>query len=727
MKIVLSFIVALLVAAACSRAETTYPSQAVETSTTTVSISTETTTTSVSVSTTLLPESEAETLKQVQIPDIDWEEEKVSGGHPGVYLPRHCPGVGSDLIGDDGFVRYQSADSFECMPDHLLEVSMWAEVVRDEESSEDVYGVSQYLRIFPLMERVPTTGEFGLWGQWIGDDGAHQHGTFNSIEGGLGVLDKMGRSVFPKYGASAATHWYSPLSDTGGGWGFHERRIPCSMLGRVTLSNQVLVPPNLISFDEDQETYDSEGGIFFGTSWVALPLFGGENREDEQEWGTNGGKLTWTFVADAANYSGPLIAYVPEHWSRRLDRWNAMEILDEVYEWDDSETSQTLKNFVQGDISSEELHQIIQEEWWYTTSPEDEGWEEKPPWVRPEQTLGFSPARPYLPTGNESPPIPAFSETDENGRTFIKIFPPLFPEVNDIEPFVLNVQTFDVTLYNHFVDIFTPESDLQTADTQFGKFGIPMTVETWNEDGWQGIRYEQTEVDEWGGRDADLFISAPLRPRHSNGETNVFFEWEGVEPQNRGWNQYLELVGTEAVAASIEEVPATLLELEYESLEHTASLAPHVNVDGDIDFGDYTPDYSCWVCENTEICDPTLYETVTDDGSKISYRWYRFRDQPLFRDLALEYPETYSDEYLEEIQTMIESMHKEWGGTQHFLERPTSQKQLHLAEIDHGLIVTPPVGKETGWVPMVIQVEQPDGVWQLGIDARETPLGLLFR
>ena len=169
MKIVLSFIVALLVAAACSRAETTYHSQTVETSTTTVSISTETTTTSVSVSTTSLPESEAETLEQAHIPDIDWEEEKVSGGHPGVYLPRHCPGVGSDLIGDDGFVRYQSADSFECIPDHLLEVSMWAEVVRDEESSEDVYGVSQYLRIFPLMERVPTTGEFGLWGQWIGD------------------------------------------------------------------------------------------------------------------------------------------------------------------------------------------------------------------------------------------------------------------------------------------------------------------------------------------------------------------------------------------------------------------------------------------------------------------------------------------------------------------------------------------------------------------------------
>ena len=52
---------------------------------------------------------------------------------------------------------------------------------------------------------------------------------------------------------------------------------------------------------------------------------------------------------------------------------------------------------------------------------------------------------------------------------------------------------------------------------------------------------------------------------------------------------------------------------------------------------------------------------------------------------------------------------------------------LHLAEIDHGLLVEPPTGKEIGWVPVATQVEQPDGIWQLEIDVRETPIGRLVR
>jgi hypothetical protein len=243
------------------------------------------------------------------------------GWFSGVYLPRHCENLerGAGYQNGAGFIS--TTPDVECKADIMMEINMQAEVVRLPESSEDVYGLSQYLRIFRLLDRTPNTGQFGLWGQWIGDDRALPDGPFNSIEGGLFIHDKMGRSRFPKYMASAATHLYSGQSDTGGGWGFNETRIDCSLLGRVTLSNRVIVPPNLISFDEDQDTHDDEGGIFIGTSWVALPIFGGLPRVDEQDWSTDGGKLTWTFMMDAANFSGPLIAYVPEHWSRRLERY----------------------------------------------------------------------------------------------------------------------------------------------------------------------------------------------------------------------------------------------------------------------------------------------------------------------------------------------------------------------------------------------------------------------
>ena len=655
------------------------------------------------------PEIDAENLNQPE--KREW--------FAGVYLPRHCP----EAVNKGEFVIPTKDEILECKSDHYLEVRMHAEVVRSENSSEDLYGVQQYLRIFQMMEHNPTTGQFGLWGQWIGDDRARPHGPFNSIEGGLFIHDKMGRSKFPKYMASAATHLYSPLSDTGGGWGFYEARIDCSLLGRVTLSNTLIVPPNLISFDEDQKTFDNEGGIYLGTSWVGLPIFGGAERIDEQPWSLDSGKITWTFLLDAANFSGPAIAYVPEHWSRRVDRWNSLEFLDDLFEWDQSLTANSLIGFVEGTVSQEELYEVIGNEPWFLAQPDDPGWDENPYWVKAEQTLGYSPARPYLPTGNEMPPIPVFSQTDDNGRTFIKIFPPLFPKEKEVEPFVLNVQTFDVDLYNNFVDIFIAGQDLSTYETSFADFGIPMQVERWGEEPWAGIKFSESEYEE----DADFYIDSPLRPREISGEVNVYFEWDGAGEEERGWGQYYEMQGTTVVPVEEKDVPLELAELAYGTIPYTTSLSPHELTEE----GGYseliTPDYSCYVCPNGDICDQDIHQTILDDGSIISYQWFRFRDQPLFQGLIQDYPETYTEEHLEDLQQLIEQMHKDWGSSQLFLERPTTLDELHLVEIDHGLLVEPPEGKEFGWVPIVTQVEQPDGIWQDRIDFRETPLGPVLR
>ena len=78
-----------------------------------------------------------------------------------------------------------------------------------------------------------------------------------------------------------------------------------------------------------------------------------------------------------------------------------------------------------------------------------------------------------------------------------------------------------------------------------------------------------------------------------------------------------------------------------------------------------------------------------------------------------------------ELQNLIERMHAEWGNSQLFLERPSTIEKIHLAEIDHGLLVEPPEGKEVGWVPIVIQVDQPDGTPADFNNLRETPFGSL--
>ena len=664
-------------------------------------------------------QTEAEDEKATEIDTENLNQPEKREWFAGVYLPRHCP----EAVNKGEFVIPTKDEILECKSDHYLEVRMHAEVVRSENSSEDLYGVQQYLRIFQMMEHNPTTGQFGLWGQWIGDDRARPHGPFNSIEGGLFIHDKMGRSKFPKYMASAATHLYSPLSDTGGGWGFYEARIDCSLLGRVTLSNTLIVPPNLISFDEDQKTFNNEGGIYLGTSWVGLPIFGGAERIDEQPWSLDSGKITWTFLLDAANFSGPAIAYVPEHWSRRVDRWNSLEFLDDLFEWDQSLTANSLIGFVEGTVSQEELYEVIGNEPWFLAQPDDPGWDENPYWVKAEQTLGYSPARPYLPTGNEMPPIPVFSQIDDNGRTFIKIFPPLFPKEKEVEPFVLNVQTFDVDLYNNFVDIFIAGQDLSTYETSFADFGIPMQIERWGEEPWAEIKFSESEYEE----DADFYIDSPLRPREISGEVNVYFEWDGAGEEERGWGQYYEMQGTTVIPVEEKDVPLELAELAYGTIPYTTSLSPHeLSEEGGYNES-ITPDYSCYVCPNGDICDQEIHQTILDDGSIISYQWFRFRDQPLFQGLIQDYPETYTEEYLEDLQQLIEQMHKDWGSSQLFLERPTTLDELHLVEIDHGLLVDPPEGKEFGWVPIVTQVEQPDGIWQDRIDFRETPIGPVLR
>jgi hypothetical protein len=630
---------------------------------------------------------------------------------PGTYLARHCEGST-----DSGFVTEVLDQDFldghgvkevvdqDCRSGSEMDIKMSAEVVVQPESSEQAYGVSQYVRIFDFMDDNPNTGQFGLWGQWIGSHGAHPNGHFNSIEGGLFIQDKMGRSRFPKYMASAATHLYSAVSDTGGGWGFYERRIDCSMFGRVTLSNRMIVPPNLIAFDADQETHDDEGGIFVGTSWVALPMIGGAARVDNQPHGLDGGLMTWTFIIDAANYSGPLIGYAPEHWSRRIDRFNAMEILDDVYEWNPSDAiAETLMAYIDGEVSTEDLHTAIADEDWYggPANGKDFG---APHWVRPEDTLGFAPADGYIPTGIEMPGIPSFEIEGSDGRTFLKVFPPQIPNAVDREPFVLNVQSFDVDLYNHFLGTF--QSGGVFSDADFEGLGIPMQVERWDEAPWAGIEYVHPS-------EGNLVLRVPLLPFNESGETNIVFNWGGVQQDKRGWSSYYEIIEGVAVAVSAAEVPAELLSLEYGTRPDTTSLMRNENPTTGLDS-------SCYTCEDPTGCDDTEYKTVLDDGSQITYRWYRFRDQPVFHHLRIEYPDAYSDAVLDDLQVVIETMHSEWGGTHTLLERPTGVNPLHLAEVDHGLLVEPPAGKENGWVPIVLEVELPDGTWQEEIDFRES-------
>lgn len=87
-------------------------------------------------------------------------------------------------------------------------------------------------------------------------------------------------------------------------------------------------------------------------------------------------------------------------------------------------------------------------------------------------------------------------------------------------------------------------------------------------------------------------------------------------------------------------------------------------------------------------------KTVTlQDGSEVTYTWYRFIDQPVFAQYA------WDSARRERLQKLIEGVHARWKPDQEYLPPPTAG---NLVRLDPALRVTPPKGKEVGYVPIVV-------------------------
>ena len=88
------------------------------------------------------------------------------------------------------------------------------------------------------------------------------------------------------------------------------------------------------------------------------------------------------------------------------------------------------------------------------------------------------------------------------------------------------------------------------------------------------------------------------------------------------------------------------------------------------------------------------FKTKIGDGSTVTYYWYRFVDQPALLNADL------SDAEREVLQGRIVKLHKNWTKEKEYLPAPRVGK---LANIDPALIVSPPIGMEAGYVPIVTQ------------------------
>lgn len=625
-----------------------------------------------------------------------------------------------------------------------------------------IYGISQYLRIWDELDTRPPP-QAGVWGQWIQPHAMHPYFTLQSIEGGLFSDDKVGRSKYPKYMASGQSHLYSGDS-TQFGWGFYEKRVSCEYLGGIQIANKLLYPPNLLAFDEDQEEHVDDGGLFFGHGWIAMPMIGGKTRENWTTGGTddvrdvNSGKLTWTFFVDAKNFSGPLHAYVPEFWYRRLNKFNALEILNEY--WEEGESTDTeflnkVKDYFADKISEAEFESLVKEQSWYADGVEDFDEDVGGSYiVRAKDSLAFNPV-PGVAIGAERDPSIGLTYEDESGTMYLKTFLPKIPDKNNIEPFFLSGRTYGVEHYNNFIEFFNSE-DIPTVNfetTSYTTAFDPSKID--GEPGPDTIAFDEEEEEDnwWKKTEIKDANGNPIPNKHSfNMSVDTMFEtadrgsnvyWDWKNETDRMFNEYYKVTPSDNPEDYIFErvsedvVPEKLKSYRYGNIERATSYMPHVKTsddesliasiksdmkeifDADLDY----MDYSCRVCDESNGCDSTVYTAELDDGSKVDYRWYKFKDQPTFIQLKKEFPDIYTDEYLESLQEKIEHIHANWQDSKDFLSRPSSAQtyNVNLVEIDNELILEPPAGKEIGWVPVAISVEMPGKKWQTEVNWWDGP------
>jgi hypothetical protein len=90
------------------------------------------------------------------------------------------------------------------------------------------------------------------------------------------------------------------------------------------------------------------------------------------------------------------------------------------------------------------------------------------------------------------------------------------------------------------------------------------------------------------------------------------------------------------------------------------------------------------------------FQVTLGDGSLVTYAWYRFADQPAMLNADLTQAER------EEAQRRVELLHRAWTKDRQYIAPPTTGE---LASLDPALLVTPPVGFEIGFVPIVLRQE----------------------
>jgi hypothetical protein len=163
-------------------------------------------------------------------------------------------------------------------------------------------------------------------------------------------------------------------------------------------------------------------------------------------------------------------------------------------------------------------------------------------------------------------------------------------------------------------------------------------------------------------------------------EGNVWgLQWATDRDQDKGiFPQYSEQAGNTRKAISSKDVPKET-KLQSANFQLASVGEPYTS-----------PTTGAWVKPGAQ---PGQFKAKLADGSTVTYRWYKFTDQPSFQQYQ------WSSEKKKNLQALIEKIHAKWKPNRAYMPAPTTGK---LVTLDPALTVTPPKGMEIGYVPIVI-------------------------
>jgi len=266
--------------------------------------------------------------------------------------------------------------------------------------------------------------------------------------------------------------------------------------------------------------------------------------------------------------------------------------------------------------------------------------------------------------------VPSYTSSDISGKIYRRIARMNFPTTDSSTKSVLT-QDFKHYSKDAFWKSFVEQSKAIQVPDKFntnGAYNLKLTGVGLNAK--MNDTNEPVVINNW--------VNTTISQNTSNGSV---FSLSWKDSKSAGFiPEYFRKDGSTWIPISVTDVP----ESTNLSIQKFPSLTPRYLNTSDIG------STSVWSSRNWAA---GPFTTNLNDGSTVTYVWYKFINQPAIAQLNLD------TRTLQNLQNLVEKMHMKYGLNGPTFESPTSG---NLVSIDNGLIVTPPPNLSVGYVPIAI-------------------------